>query len=537
MENQTLGPVGPNPVAEEQFRKGFEQARQGDLDEAILAVEAAIAISQEEPRYHDLLGSLYAKKGMYEMAVAEWKRSIECDPDHAEVFRRIETADRMRVQSQVSGNRWNLVALGGLALLFVISLAAATALYRARSSQSSEIASLMNDLASAKQGTVEQAKYDSLLAEKTKLDSRLQESNAKLVETAKQMEQLKTSTASQAELQREQELRNRIQSELTAAKKQNEEMKSQLDAVGNASGVQDMANKIKLKDTEIESLNKNYKSLNDDRKKLEDELAKSKADLVATRDHLANLEEQAAKMMSATETQKLQAEVQSLKDQPAKAGVKPSPRAPSSSNEKEVLFLLNGALDAVRYAVEGKKEAAAEQLKKIQAKAPQGAAFGETLKALEGEPAKVAAEPAAKAKTKAEPTEAPNKAKAKPEPKAEKTPRPKPQPAPTPEPKKAEGPRVAAEGPATPRAVKRLDSLEETNPKKTAKSPEPSSSGEDRRKQLYETKKRLTEQALGLYRQRKFDEASRLVNQAYQVDPKDPAVNQLREAIHKARAQ
>ncbi|MCA9447919.1 MAG: hypothetical protein KC931_12450, partial [Candidatus Omnitrophica bacterium] len=73
MERQSLGPSGANPVAEEQFRKGFELAKSGNIDEGILAVEAAIAVSPEEGRYHDLMGTLYAKKGLYEMAVAEWK--------------------------------------------------------------------------------------------------------------------------------------------------------------------------------------------------------------------------------------------------------------------------------------------------------------------------------------------------------------------------------------------------------------------------------------------------------------------------------
>jgi tetratricopeptide (TPR) repeat protein len=74
MDRSSISPAPPNAVAEEQFRKGFEFAKAGDLDEAILNVEAALAVSPEESRYHDLLGTLYAKKGLYEMAVAEWKR-------------------------------------------------------------------------------------------------------------------------------------------------------------------------------------------------------------------------------------------------------------------------------------------------------------------------------------------------------------------------------------------------------------------------------------------------------------------------------
>src|SRR3990172_8488243 len=123
MDRSSIGPAPPNAVAEEQFRKGFEFAKSGDLDEAILNVEAALAVSPEESRYHDLLGTLYAKKGLYEMAVAEWKRSIECDPAHAEVFRRIDTAQKMRVQPDPRASQWNCMAIGLLAIGFVAAVA------------------------------------------------------------------------------------------------------------------------------------------------------------------------------------------------------------------------------------------------------------------------------------------------------------------------------------------------------------------------------------------------------------------------------
>jgi len=43
------------------------------------------------------------------------------------------------------------------------------------------------------------------------------------------------------------------------------------------------------------------------------------------------------------------------------------------------------------------------------------------------------------------------------------------------------------------------------------------------------------DQAVGLYKQRRFDEAARVVDQAYRIDPKDPAVNQLRGKLREVR--
>jgi hypothetical protein len=537
MDNPLIGPTGPNPVAEEQFRKGFEMAKQGDLDEAILAIEAATTISQEEPRYHDLLGSLYAKKGIYDMAVAEWKRSIECDPDHAEVFRRIETAEKMRVHGSPAGQRWNLGALLALAILFAVSLAMATYFYRTGSTAKEDLESAQSELASAKENMVEQAVYDALLQEKDQAQTKLQSVGAQFAELSTQHEQLKATSASRDELQKEQELRTRVQSELAASRKQMDELKAQLSAAGNAAGAQALTDQIAQKNTEIEALNKNYKTLNDDRKRLEDELAKSKTELTAQNAKNAELEKKSGTAATSGDSEKLAREVQSLKEQLAKA--KPGGASP------EVLFLLNSTLEAVRYTLEGKKEAAVAQLKKAQGKAPEGAAFRETIEALAPEE-KPVEEPSKEPTVQSAPQPTAEKAKpdrdrgkarererekARPEPTA--TPKPKAKPTATPKAEPDESKRTVAEGVASPRAVRRLDG----QPGKEGK-PSAASTGKstgDKSKELYETKKRLTEQALSLYRSRKFDEAGRLVNQAHRIDPKDPAVNQLREALREAQ--
>lgn len=568
METQTFGPSGPNPVAEEQFRKGFDMAKEGDIDEAILAVEAAIAISPEDGRYHDLLGTLFAKKGLYEMALAEWKRSIECDPEHAEVFRRIETAEKMRAQISSGGSKWSLVTAAVLAVCFVVSLGAATYLFRAGHADRAAVAALQSELTNAREGMIDQAKYDALLKDRNNLEAQNKESSNALLAMKQELDQLKANTVSPAALQKEVELRNRVQSELAAARKSNEDLKAQLASVGSASGVQNLAGQIAQKNKEIETLNKNYKTLNDERKRLEDELTKSKADLASAHGQVAALQAQAATMISATESTRLKGEVQSLTDQLAKASS--GQQAVPAADPKEVLFLMNGTLEAVRYVAAGKPAEARAALEKIQEKAPKEAAIAETLKSLGPEPPKVEPpQPTATPKLapspevpkptvkKAEPTPKPEITKPKPTPKpdrAEKTvkpasrPKPTPRPeiklSPTPTPKPTESTAVAAGDTAVPRAVhsKRLEpsgtrkteTKTEIQPKAIPKSDAKSEPSRDDPR--FETKRRLIQQALSLYRQRKFDEAESLVNQAYRIDPKDPAVNQLRGAIRNARS-
>lgn len=559
MESQTFGPTGPNPVAEEQFRRGFELARQGEIDEAILAVEAAIAVSQDDSRYHDLLGSLYARKGLFEMALAEWKRSIECDPDHAEVFRRIETAEKMRVQNQSGGNRWNFLGLALLSFFVVVSVSAAVLSYRSKSADRTLIESLRTEVAQARQGMVEQAKFDSILTEKNNLEAQVNESAKTLVELKKENDQLKTGTVSQGDLQHEQELRNRVQSELAAARKTIDTMKAQLDAIGSASGIQNLTSQIAQKSQEIDTLNRNYKTLNDERKRLEDELNKARADLVSTRNNAADLEAAAVNMVTATEATRLKSEITALTSQVAQlkgSGSAPSAPGTPQVDSKEVLFLLNGALEAVRFAAAGKPDDARAALRKVQDKAPKDAAIADTLKSLGAEPSPRPEPPAPTAtpkpsEPKAEPTPRPE---AKPTPKTSEKKKPKPtpeprkkaepKPEPEPEPEKAPAPTALPKPPDTvpvasgessvarPVKVRRLDSnSSKVEEKKPAARPAP----DNRKKDLYQRKKQLTEQALGLYRKKQFDGAERLINQAYQIDPDDPAVNQLRNAIRKAQ--
>ncbi|MCG3199949.1 MAG: hypothetical protein GHCLOJNM_04477 [bacterium] len=521
MENQTLGLSGPNPVAEEQFRKGFELAKQGDADGACLAIEAAIAISPDDSRYHDLLGTLYAKRGVYEMAVAEWKRSIECDPDHAEVFRRIETAEKMRARAQVAGNRLNWLALSVLAVAVVAGAAAATWFHRSARNAKAQLADALEQVASAQEGMVDMGTHEALLAEKVQAASKVTELAARVGELTKKVEEYQTSSVPKSELDREKEVRAKIQSELAAARKIVDEMKPQIEAIRSASGAQSLALQVRQKEETIQSLDKQYKSLYDQHKQTEAEHAKTKEQLASLRAHVADLEEQSAKLLSATDSTKLRAENRQLKDQLAQGGGAP----PGGAGDREVSLLLNPVLEAVRYTLEGRKAEAAAKLKSVQAKVPEGVPIVETIAALSAPigptptPAAAAVEKAVEKPTEKAtpkptkvPSKEPTKARAKPEP--EPTKKAKPTASPTP------GRAVASA-----RQVRRLDEKEPTG-REVEKS--------DPKAELYERKKRLRDQALALYKQRKFGEAARVIDQAYRIDPKDPGVLQLRDAIRNA---
>jgi tetratricopeptide (TPR) repeat protein len=540
MDRVSIGPAGPNPVAEEQFRKGFEFAKGGDLDEAILNVEAALAVAPEESRYHDLLGTLYAKKGLYEMAVGEWKRSIECDPDRAEVFRRIETADKMKAQPPARAAKWNWLAVIVLSLWFVGSLAWGIHQLRSRSADTSRIQELQELTANIDSLYVKKTEHDALLGEKRALETVAASKEATFAATLKELEDFKSSGkyVQKAELVKERELCNRLQSEIAALRQQNDTLNKQLASVQDATKVLDISAEIAKKDGLIKNLQQEYKNMNDERNRLENDLKKEQLQTAKLRGSVDDLLAQHSKMLSATESASLRTEMDALKAQLTKvasatgAGVA---QAPAVGNE-EVLFLLNNTLSAVQHVLDGKKPQALDSLKKVESKAPAGSSLKEIIERLQTPP--LVAEAAPKPKATEEPAPKPTP-KPKPQPTAEPTAVKVAKPAASPVddsgasiPKPLPGKKPVKSSPVTPPK----ESVSPTPaPAKAQRSVRIDTETESQANSLLQQKKSLTDRALALYKQRKFDEAWEVIGQAYRIDSKDPRVNQLRNAIGEQR--
>ena len=540
MDKVSIGPAGPNPVAEEQFRKGFEFAKRGDLDEAILNVEAALAVAPDEGRYHDLLGTLYAKKGLYEMAVGEWKRSIECDPDHAEVFRRIEAADKMRVQCPTKRVQWNWLAIVVLSLCFVVSLAWSIQQLRSRSADTTRIKEVEELTANIDSLYVEKPVYDALLAEKKALEAEAATKEATFAATVKELEDFKSSGkyVLKAQLVKSEEQYNRLQSEIAVKRQENEALIKQLASVQDASKALDMSTEIAKKDKLIESLQQQYKSMNNERNRLENDLKKEQLEKTKLRGNLDDLLAQHSEMLSATESANLKAQVDSLKAQLAEARGATGEAVVQASTvgNEEVLFLLNNTLRAVQYVLDGERPRALDSLKKVESRAPAGVSLKETIDRLEARPQLVEASPKPKPTEKPAPKPTPQpQARPTAEPtaiKAVKQPTPAVDPSGASIPKPLPGKKAAKSSPARPPEKSVSPTAAPAQARRSVRM-EPET--ESRARNLLQQKKSLTDRALALYKQRKFDEAWQVIGQAYRIDPNDPRVNQLREVINQQR--
>ncbi len=86
-------------TANTHYNEALALAHSGKLDEAIAQLEAAIALSGMNPSYHNLLGTIYAQKGLYSEAIRAWERALALSPEAEKAYKNIEKAQRMEEEA------------------------------------------------------------------------------------------------------------------------------------------------------------------------------------------------------------------------------------------------------------------------------------------------------------------------------------------------------------------------------------------------------------------------------------------------------
>ncbi|HQO34838.1 MAG TPA: tetratricopeptide repeat protein [bacterium] len=77
------------------YNEALALAHAGRSDEALAQIQAAISVVGNQPAYHNLLGTLYAQKGLYSEAIAAWQQCLSLDPEMEKASRSIERAHLM----------------------------------------------------------------------------------------------------------------------------------------------------------------------------------------------------------------------------------------------------------------------------------------------------------------------------------------------------------------------------------------------------------------------------------------------------------
>jgi len=81
------------------YNEALALAHAGRTDEALAQVQAAISVVGNQPAYYNLLGTLYAQKGLYSEAIAAWQQCLSLDPEMEKASRSIERARLMEEEA------------------------------------------------------------------------------------------------------------------------------------------------------------------------------------------------------------------------------------------------------------------------------------------------------------------------------------------------------------------------------------------------------------------------------------------------------
>ncbi len=86
-------------TANNHYNEALALAHNGRLDEAISQLEAALALNAQNPQYYNLLGTMYAQKGLYSEAIDAWERSLSLNPEAEKAYHNIEKAHDMEEET------------------------------------------------------------------------------------------------------------------------------------------------------------------------------------------------------------------------------------------------------------------------------------------------------------------------------------------------------------------------------------------------------------------------------------------------------
>ncbi|RJP20451.1 MAG: hypothetical protein C4527_25080 [Candidatus Omnitrophota bacterium] len=151
-------------TANTHYNEALALAHSGKLDEAAAQLEAAISLSGMSPNYHNLLGTIYAQKGLYSESIRAWERTLALNPEIEKAYRNIEKASRMEEDAaEEQRKRPFLLTSIAACILAAVFLMMSVFLGVRSYFASSRISSLTNDLtAKTSESLTWQNKYNTL---------------------------------------------------------------------------------------------------------------------------------------------------------------------------------------------------------------------------------------------------------------------------------------------------------------------------------------------------------------------------------------
>lgn len=347
------------------YNEALALAHSGKLDESIGQLEAAIALSAQNPAYHNLLGTVYAQKGIYSEAIRAWERSLALDPEIEKSYNNIEKARRMEAEAAEEQRRrpFLLAAIicGVLATVFLLS----TSYFALRAFFKSRTIDQLNNTITIKQNELNEltGKYKSITENLPPdgLKKLLDDLNTaqKITEEVKRQNELLQDKLTQSNQARSTQLQS-LQEQLKTNQAENTKLRADLEKINALQAV------INQKDGEILNLQKQIGDLRTALQTSDARVADFKEKLVKSQETSESLrqskEEIVAKLrqsnMDALENQRTQ--LQQLRDEIAKY----------ERTKQEVQYVNNLAVEALKHIDNNEYELAMQNVQSANARVP-----------------------------------------------------------------------------------------------------------------------------------------------------------------------
>jgi tetratricopeptide (TPR) repeat protein len=114
--------------ANKHYNAALEMAGQGRHDEAIVELKAAIELWGKNPNFHNLLGTVYARKGLYDLAIKSWEATLALDPKFEKAYQSIDKARKLELhyyeERKAQPYKTAAIGAGVLALVAVLAMVA-----------------------------------------------------------------------------------------------------------------------------------------------------------------------------------------------------------------------------------------------------------------------------------------------------------------------------------------------------------------------------------------------------------------------------
>jgi tetratricopeptide (TPR) repeat protein len=133
--------------ATKHYNSALRLAEEGMVDHALIEAESAVELWDRNGHFHNLLGTLYARKGLLDKAVEEWKKTLSLEPTMKKASDNIEKARKLEIfQAERAEKRPYFIAIGVLALLALALLVWAGLTVRKVSGLSDRVTALQGEV-------------------------------------------------------------------------------------------------------------------------------------------------------------------------------------------------------------------------------------------------------------------------------------------------------------------------------------------------------------------------------------------------------